>query len=125
MKRRWKIAALALVGGLALLVGIWCYFGQDDDPFTAKYRLIQEGAPYDDVERLLGSWDAQLHLGGYHTYYWESPDSQTLVVTWDMQGNLRGKALVGTDGAVILSQEFERRRPRPWWERFLSRVGLR
>jgi len=31
-----KIAALALVGALVLLVGAWCYFGQEEYAFPRE-----------------------------------------------------------------------------------------
>jgi len=116
-----KIAALAPVGALALLVGVWCYFGRHDDPFTAKYRLIQEGTTHEEAERFLGPSFDEYHVGD-DIYVWISEDgTHIMVVTWNAVGQLSEKRLVSMDGTVELLH-----RPTDcWWQPLLARVGVR
>jgi len=115
-----KLVAMVLVAAPVLLVGVWWYFGYDDDPFMAKYGLIREGATHEEAERLFG--DLGMTFGD-RTYDWQSEDgAQSIAVTWNMRG-VSKKALLAKDGTVILSEQFGWRRP--WWERCLSMVGLR
>jgi hypothetical protein len=132
MHRRWKITALALVGALALLAVVSGYFGREDDPFTAKYRQLQEGTTIEEAARLLGPPFDEEHPGmsmGDHTYYWKSEHgAQTIDATWDLTGQLFEKRLVAKDGTVILSDRWSppwSSGSASWWERFLSGVGLR
>lgn len=124
-----RIAALALVGTLVLLVGVWCYFGHDDDPFTAKYRLIREGTTYEQAVTLLGPAKGQFHPGGScgdHIYHWKSlDDGRSIAVTWNVAADLSQKSLLAKDHGSILSEQHDERYATPWWERFMTSVGLR
>jgi hypothetical protein len=140
MKSRWKLVALlatlgVVAGAVCLAVGSDDDKSRDDDAFTAKYRLIRKGTTYEEAAELLGPSDDEFHLvmsPGDHIYDWNSPDGlRTIEATWDALGDLREKSLASKDGKVILSETFgwrfgsRRLRPRPWWERLLTRVGLR
>jgi hypothetical protein len=116
-----KLVALVLVVALALVVGVSCRFGHEDDPFTAKYRLIREGMTHEEAVQLLGPADDEEHcLAAYHSYCWKNPDDGREVwVTWDWRYRRLEKALV-EDETVILSES-----ARPWWQRLLTSVGLR
>jgi len=122
-----KLVAVVLVAALPLLVGGWCYFGHEDDPFTAKYHRIRQGTTHEEAVRLLGPSDDDVHPGmsmGSHFYYWKSADrSRTIDLTWDLTGELYAKRMLAEDGTAVLSERYYLQDT--WWQRFLSRVGFR
>jgi len=138
MKKRRKLAALALVVVLGFLVGARCYFGRQDDPFTAKYRMIQSGTTYEEVVELLGPPDHEFHTGSpfsigglaeitnFHYYNWiNRDDGRRLVVKCDAMHQVRLKSLLARDYNVISSQWFDTGGySKPWWKRLLSMIGL-
>jgi len=120
--KHWKAAALVASLALGAVLGtVYLAFGQDDDAFTAKYRLLRKGTTHEQAVGLLGPADKELHhSSGDQITFWYSPDlMRTIVVTWDASGELSEKMLL-KDGTVILSDP-----PRPWWERALTGIGLR
>jgi len=139
--KHWKVAALALVATGAVLY----LTSGHEDAFTAKYRLIRAGTTHEEAIQQLGPSDYEFfpgvscgdHIGpsdygfypggswGDYTCYWKSQDgTRAIVVTWALTGEL-AKQLVAKNGTVILSEAFEWPARTPWWERLLTRVGLR
>jgi hypothetical protein len=129
------LRAVLVTAALFLLVAALCVVVRsnsdpDDDPFTAKYRLIQEGTTIEEAAQLLGPPFDDEHPGasmGDHIYYWKCPDGlRTIEVRWDLAEELSEKQLLAKDGTLISSEQFGAwRQPKPWWERFLTSVGLR